>query len=473
MSIIDIRETQHLNRLVVVSNRVGDLRNPTQAGGLAVAVGEAITKRGGIWFGWDGETDDSTVGETLVDENGNVQTMLLGISNADYEAFYLGFANSTLWPLFHYRADLVRYEPDFYDGYMRVNQQFADALSVNLVDDDLIWVQDYHFLSLATCLRKRRPDARIGFFLHIPFPPPELLSALPHYAQFIEDLLRYDVLGFQTHLDAANFRRCVQEFTEGQVGEEGPATFEGRECIIGRFPIGIDVEAFHDMASSAVQTDFIAKIRRNLVADKQIIGVDRLDYSKGIPARFEAFSKLLERYPDMSKQVSFLQIAPPTREDIGAYSDIRSELEGMSGQINGTFADFDWTPIRYIHRSVSRDRLAGLLRDSEVGLVTPMRDGMNLVAKEYVAAQNPEDPGVLVLSRFAGAAEEMLDAILVNPFDTDEMADALHQALTMSLKERKQRHQSLLANIREHDVKRWQDSVLDVLSGQVSGRVPT
>ncbi|GHD09708.1 trehalose-6-phosphate synthase [Tianweitania populi] len=453
-----------MSRLVVVSNRVGNLSNPAQTGGLAVAISEAIKGRGGIWFGWDGVTDDSGDGTTTVDTVGSVQTILNPMQAVDYEAFYLGFANSVIWPLFHYRADLVRFQQDYYEGYLRVNEQFANALMPHLKSDDLVWIHDYHFMSFGTYLRNLGCDSRIGFFLHIPFPGPDLLAALPNHAGFIEDLLQYDVVGFQTSADVANFKRCVEEFTSAEVDETGLIRFHDRTCVAERFPIGIDVDSFQEMAASKAEAAFIDAFKHNLVADKQMIGVDRLDYSKGIPARFQAFAQMLTRYPEMSKKVSFLQIAPPSRGDIGAYAEIREELERLSGMINGAHADFDWTPIRYIHRSVSRDRLAAMLRASEVGLVTPMRDGMNLVAKEYVAAQDPEDPGVLVLSRFAGAAEEMPEALLVNPFDIDEMAEMYFQALNMPLEERKERHRALFERIRRYDVKAWQESFLEALT---------
>nr|WP_245247885.1 trehalose-6-phosphate synthase [Tianweitania sediminis] len=449
--------------MVVVSNRVGDLRNPAQTGGLAVAVSEAIKDRGGIWFGWDGNTEDEADRSATIETIGNVQTILHPIASVDYQPFYLGFANSVLWPLFHYRADLVRYQQDYYDAYMRVNEQFADGLIPHLRGDDLVWVHDYHFMPLGAMLRERGCGAKIGFFLHIPFPPPDIFAALPNHQTIMEALLQYDVIGFQTFTDVTNFRRCVEEFTQAEVNGER-FRFNGRVSVADRFPIGIDVEAFQKMASSKAEALFSEKFRRNLVADKQMIGVDRLDYSKGIPARFQAFSQMLTRYPELSKTVSFLQIAPPSREDIGAYAEIRDELERLSGTINGTFADFDWTPIRYIHRSVSRDRLAALLRTSQVALVTPMRDGMNLVAKEYVAAQDPEDPGVLVLSRFAGAAEEMPEALLINPFDVDEMADAFNQALNMPIEERRERHEILLQRTRAFDVHTWQERFVACLS---------
>jgi trehalose 6-phosphate synthase len=303
----------------------------------------------------------------------------------------------------------------------------------------------------------------MGFFLHIPFPPPDLLAASPNHAELVDALLQYDLIGFQSHSDVNNFRRYVQEHTQAVEQPDGSFRVGDRIVQADRFPIGIDVEAFRDMSRQAHDDVRIDTMRRHILGRQQIIGVDRLDYSKGLPERMKAFERLIAMHPELERKVSFLQIAPPTREDVSAYSDIRTELEHLTGSINGRLADFNWTPIRYIHRSIARDKLAALFRASQVGFVTPLRDGMNLVAKEYVAAQDPEDPGVLVLSQFAGAAEDMAEALIVNPYDTDEMARCLAQALAMPLAERQRRHGALYENIRAHDAKAWMASFLERL----------
>jgi trehalose 6-phosphate synthase len=308
---------------------------------------------------------------------------------------------------------------------------------------------------------------RFGFFLHIPFPPPELLQAIPAHNWLIEALFQFDVIGFQTTIDLGNFRRFVAEHVGGKVFDDGRIAAFGRTVIARAFPIGIDVEDFAAAARTPEAASQIERLNRRTVVRSHIIGVDRLDYTKGLPERFKAFRKLLELHPEHWKTVTLMQIAPPTRIEVEAYANIRTELEGLSGSINGEFGDFDWTPVRYVHRAMSRDTLAALFRGSEVGLVTPLRDGMNLVAKEYVAAQNEEDPGVLILSKFAGAAEELQEALIVNPYNIDDMANAMQTALRMPVEERKERHAALLRRIKTHDVAFWRRSFLDVLNSRV------
>ena len=453
-----------MSRLVVVSNRVADLRASTQTGGLAVGLADAMKERGGVWFGWNGEREGVTGGELQVETIGKVERVAAPLSPEDFDNYYLGYANSVLWPLFHYRLDLVDYRPAFSDAYWRVNETFARQLVPFLKPDDLIWVHDYHLIPLARFLRRLGVRQRIGFFLHIPFPPPDLLSASPNHADMIEALLEYDVIGFQTRTDAANLKQYVTEHSLAVRVSEKRFSLGERSVLIERFPIGIDAAGFTAMAREADEAVMIDLMRRKVLGRRQIIGVDRLDYSKGLPERMKAFRRLLEHHPQLEKAVTFLQIAPPTREEVDAYSDIRTELETLAGSINGRFADFNWTPIRYIHRAVPRDKLAPLLRGSQVCFVTPLRDGMNLVAKEFVAAQDPDDPGVLVLSQFAGAAEEMKQALIVNPYDIDHMARQLHRALVMPLKERKRRHAALLDQVTRHDAKAWLTAFLHELS---------
>ncbi len=453
-----------MNRLVIVSNRVADLEDKVQSGGLAVALGDAIRSIGGVWFGWDGniaeDGDPLAVTETV---QGNVTVATVPMTRQDYDEYYLGFANKVLWPVCHYRLDLVKFEPDYFEGYKRVNRAFAAALLPLLQPGDLIWVHDYHLMSLAAELRAHGVVQRLGFFLHIPFPPPELLQAISAHDWLIEALFQFDVIGFQTANDAGNFHRFVVEHAGGEMLEPGRVKAFGRSIIAQAFPIGIDVEEFAAAARTGEAASQIERLNRRTVVRSHIIGVDRLDYTKGLPERFKAFGKLLETHPEHMKTVTFMQIAPPTRIEVEAYANIRKELEELSGAINGEFGDFDWTPLRYIHRTVPRNTLAALFRGCEVGLVTPLRDGMNLVAKEYVAAQNEDDPGVLVLSQFAGAAEELEEALIVNPYNIDDMANAMQAALKMPLRERKQRHSALLARIEKHDVRYWRKSFLKVL----------
>lgn len=448
-----------MSRLVIVSNRVADLRSGSQSGGLAVGIADALRARGGIWFGWDGTTAEE-IGAPTIEDIGAVRTIAVPMTNDDYAEYYVGFANSVLWPLFHYRLDLVDYRSAFYDGYMRVNERLAATLASELRDDDIVWVHDYHLIPFASRLRAHGCRQRIGFFLHIPFPPPEMLAATPNHAALVEALLEYDVVGLQTATDAGNLRRYVAEQLGREFDADGRLEVGNRTVLVERFPIGIDVESFADMARQPVPEIELDTMRQQILGRKQIIGVDRLDYSKGLPDRLIAFERLLARYAELERAVSLLQIAPPTREDVGAYPAIRKELEGLTGSINGRFADINWTPVRYIHRPVPRDKLAGLFRASQVGLVTPLRDGMNLVAKEYIAAQDADDPGVLVLSQFAGAAEELQEALIVNPYDPDDVADRLYEALQMPLDERQDRHAALYRRIVAQDAQAWLEAFL-------------
>lgn len=453
-----------MSRLVVVSNRVAYLEKKNQSGGLAVALGDALRDSGGMWFGWDGTVvEEDTPLATNVCQQGKVTIATVPLTRRDYEEYYVGFANQVLWPVCHYRLDLVAFETSYFDGYRRVNARLADALAPLLRPDDVIWVQDYHLFSLASELRSRGVKQRIGFFLHIPFPPPGVLLAVPVHQWLIKSLFAYDVIGFQTNIDVLNFQRVVAENIGGKVLSDGRVMAFGRTVIARSFPIGIDVDSFVAMAHTSAAEEAIERLNRRHLARSHIVGVDRLDYTKGLPERMKAFRRLLELYPDKQKTVTLMQIAPPTREDVAAYTDIREELEQLSGSINGEYGDFDWTPVRYMHRNVSRERLAALFRGSEVGLVTPLRDGMNLVAKEYIAAQDENDPGVLVLSRFAGAAEDLEEALIVNPYDIDDIAHALEQALTMPLDERRSRHKALFRRVCERDAANWRNSFMAAL----------
>jgi len=452
-----------MNRLVIVSNRVADLSSSAQAGGLAVGVGDALRQRGGVWLGWDGQTlKYEEPPEPRIRKIGPVTQATIPLTQQDYEEFYLGFSNSVLWPLFHYRLDLVDYKSDFLDGYRRVNGKFADALLTVLQPDDVIWIHDYHLIPLASELRQRGCTQRIGFFLHIPFPPPEIMAAVPKHRWLVESLLDFDVIGFQTNTDLGN----LQHYVEDQLGYQmngNRIKIDNREVIAGCFPIGIDVDAFNQMAQQGNEEVQIEMHRRRVLGRQQIIGVDRLDYTKGLPDRLRAFGRLLELFPELRKNVALMQIATPTREEVEAYIEIRKELEALSGAINGRFADFNWTPVRYMYGTVPRDALAALFRASQVGFVTPLRDGMNLVAKEYVAAQSIDNPGVLVLSKFAGAAEELREALIVNPYDSDDMARTLYHALTMPLGERQERQQALIDRIRKKDARWWLNTFMDAL----------
>lgn len=454
-----------MSRLVVVSNRVADLASGQTSGGLAVAVVDALSDSSGVWFGWSGDVVDDVekIGLKL-ERHGNVTAATQALTEDEYQSYYLDYANRALWPVFHYRLDLAVFDNAALEAYQRVNQRFAQSLAGLLAEDDLVWIHDYHLIPLASELRALGVKNRIGFFLHIPFPAPEIISAVPEHAWLFDTLFAYDVVGFQTDNDVSNFGRYVAETADQVSAETHPFRASERGMCARAYPIGIGVEAFHEMAFTEEADERIRRLKRGAI-DQHIIGVDRLDYSKGLPDRLRSYHRFLEKFPHHRKNTVLMQIAPPTREELAAYADIRTELEQLSGAINGEFGDFDWTPVRYIHRSLSRDTLAALFRGSRVGLVTPLRDGMNLVAKEYIAAQNTKDPGVLILSQFAGAAADLREALIVNPYDPDEVASAMNLALTMGLDERQDRHASLLSRIKSRDATKWRQSFIHDLAG--------
>jgi trehalose 6-phosphate synthase len=453
-------------RLVIVSNRVGDPRKAA-AGGLAVALGDALARSGGLWFGWSGKVVDGGApgeGEVHHQRSGTVELVTIDLSKADHDSYYAGYSNQALWPAFHYRLDLADFGSGFFAGYQRVNRLFARKLAALLRPDDVIWVHDYHLIPLADELRALGCRQRMGFFLHIPLPPPPVLAAIPGHEWLMRSFFAYDLVGLQTRSDADHFARFVQE--EAGALAHGNGAFEamGRHVVARAYPIGIDVDEFQLLANSneARQTD--AMLKKQYGHRRLLVGVDRLDYSKGLPQRFRAFRELLANYPENLNSATLIQIATPTRESVQAYETLRHELEGLAGEINGDYGELDWLPIRYLHRTWARRRLPALYRHSRVALVTPLRDGMNLVAKEFVAMQDESDPGVLVLSRFAGAAEQMREALLVNPYDIPATAQAIQRALRMPLDERRERHEALMAQIRQHDVHEWSRMFLDNLA---------
>lgn len=452
-------------RLVVVSNRVADPRK-TAAGGLAVALGETLASSGGLWFGWSGRIVDArSAAETPVQRqrSGAVTLATVDLSQDEHDAYYLGFSNRVLWPVFHYRLDLADFEGGTFDTYRRVNRRFARQLAALLQPDDVLWVHDYHLIPLGDELRALGVRNRIGFFLHIPLPPPQVLAAIPGHEWLMRALFAYDLVGLQSQTDLAHFDRYVQAEAGAEKLPDGHYRAFGRIVRAGAFPIGIDVDEFQRLTRLDEAEEMHTLMREQYSKRKLLVGVDRLDYSKGLPQRLRALRTLLERHPEHRSVATLIQIASPTREDVEAYARIRRELEQLAGAINGDFGELDWMPVRYIHRTVARRRLAGLLRAGRVALVTPLRDGMNLVAKEFVAAQDADDPGVLVLSRFAGAAEQLREALLVNPYDVEAAARAIDRALGMPIEERRERHAALLKRLREHDVHWWRRGYLDAL----------
>ena len=453
-----------MGRLVMVSNRVmlpGGRSG--RAGGLAVALRDALRGRSGLWFGWSGEIADAASSEPRIVQSGRIQYATLDLGETDYEQYYNGYSNGTLWPLLHYRLGLLEFRRENLEAYLRVNEAFAAALGALLRADDVIWIHDYHLIPLAASLRSRGVANKIGLFLHTPFPPPAVFTTLPRYEILVNALAGYDLIAVQTEGDRGNLRDTIAQHRQADLTSAGDIDLGSRQLLVRAIPIGIDAPAVAEMAASMSRGPEARRLAASLAGRQLILGVDRLDYSKGLPQRFEAFERLLAEYPEHRSKVTFMQIAPVSRGEVRQYRELRRELERRSGRINGKFAEFDWMPLRYLNRSFGRHVLAGFYRHARVGLVTPLRDGMNLVAKEWVAAQDAADPGALVLSRFAGAAYELADAILVNPLDADATAEALHRALTMPAEERRERWQAMMRSVGRNTVIAWRDQFLRLL----------
>jgi trehalose 6-phosphate synthase len=451
------------SRTVIVSNRVpSPNEKAATAGGLAVALADAASP-GSLWFGWSGKRAPETASTAEIAVSDGVTYATIDIGERDYTRFYNGFANGALWPLFHFRAGLLMFNRADYEAYRAVNLAFARALVPLLKPDDLIWIHDYQLLTMAAELRALGVTNRIGFFMHIPFVPPALLEVLPPAAELLAGLSACDVVGFQTERDRLAFLDCIEAFLNIRADRAGKFNYDNHTVQAVLTPIGIDAQKFAQLAKRAERTGDALRLDESLGDRALVLGVDRLDYSKGLPQRFDAFGRLLYAFPQHLRQVNFLQIAARSRQEVGSYQTLRRELDRRAGDINGEFSDFDWVPLRYMTHAVKRNAIAGFYRRARVGLVTPLRDGMNLVAKEYVAAQDSENPGVLVLSRFAGAADELTEALIVNPFDPDEVAEAIHQALTMPLEERQERHARLRAKVWHTTAARFCETFLDFL----------
>ncbi len=461
-----------MSRLVVVSNRVGVPDGKARAGGLEVAIRAALKKREGLWFGWSGRVSENTH-EAKTAVHDDISYITVDLRRDDYNEFYNGFANRVLWPILHYRMDLAEFSRRDLGGYFRVNEHFARHLERYLRPDDTIWVHDYHLIPFAKFLRERGHKNRIGFFIHIPCPPPEVLTALPNHEQLIPALDYYDLVGFQTETDASNCARYLtRECGLKRLGSERRFKVGERVLEIGVFPVGVETDAFQKLSRRAAVSPFVREVLNSLSGRAMIIGVDRLDYSKGIPERMQAFERFLTNYPDWRNHVTYLQITPRSRSDIEEYAEIAREVGEAVGRINGNFGEASWTPLRYINKAHTRSALAGLYRGARAALVTPLRDGMNLVAKEYVAAQNGEDPGVLILSRFAGAAHELGAALLVNPYDPEGVAMAINKALSMPLEERRQRQEQNFRVLMQNDITHWAERFLTMLDGNADVAEP-
>lgn len=444
-------------RLIVISNRVAvpESASEASAGGLAVAVQAALSGREGIWFGWSGRVTEEPDHEPTIRKVGGTTYVVLDLAPGDFSEYYNGFANRVLWPILHYRLDLAEFTRSDLSGYQRVNTYFADRLSRILRPDDVVWVHDYHLMPLARLLRERGHQNRIGYFLHVPCPPPDILTALPKHREIVGALVAFDLIGLQTENDCENLSRYLLWQGARRAPDNHHLEANGRKVTLGAFPVGIETARFERTARRAAATALIKETAESLGGRSMVMSVDRLDYSKGLPNRMDAIERFLSTYPEWHGRVTFLQIAPKSRGEIQEYMEIDREVSTLAGHINGLHGDVTWTPIRYVNKAYSRAALAGLYRLARVGLVTPLRDGMNLVAKEYVVAQNPLDPGVLVLSQFAGAAEELDGALIVNPHEPEAVAAAIRFALEMPLDARQARYQRMMDVLRRNDIHSW------------------
>lgn len=443
-----------MGRLIAISNRTA--ADPgARAGGLAVAVWEALKESGGLWAGWSGDIVASDPVVRNEESGDGVSFLLTDLTEAEHEGFYLDYSNSALWPVFHYRVDLATFGREAFQTYLAVNERLAGLVAAQLKPDDVVWVHDYHFLPMAYALRRAGWKGRVGFFLHIPFPTPDMFRALPEHSWLARAMCEFDLIGFQTQTDQENFSRYLIDSCDAEESDAPVYSVFGRKVQLGAYPIGIDAAGFEAATRSDEAHDAASRIGRFLGGRSLILGVDRMDYSKGLPQRFEAVGEFFDHNPDLHGKVSVTQIATPSRTKVDEYRDLRFELDQLAGRINGDYGDLDWIPLRYLARSYSRNELAGLYRIARVGLVTPLRDGMNLVAKEFVMAQPEDDPGVLILSEFAGAAEQLKAALIVNPHDQWTLAETIRIALTMPLEERQARWHALRKTVMEQDVAWW------------------
>ncbi|MEE3332060.1 MAG: bifunctional alpha,alpha-trehalose-phosphate synthase (UDP-forming)/trehalose-phosphatase [Myxococcota bacterium] len=446
--------------IVIASNRLpftlkrgsdGALASRPSAGGLVAALEPVLRRRGGTWVGWPGI--EISEGVELPGPELPYRVRPVALADEEVQGYYDGFSNGTIWPLFHSMPQRARFEPDDFAAYVAVNEKFATAIASEQDKAELVWIHDYHLMVAGEPLRQLVPDAHLAFFLHIPFPPYDLFRLLPWDRELLRGMLACDLIGFHVEGYAANFLDCVERLLGARVDREALVVHHGDRAVqIDVFPIGID---FSDFESRAAAAPMLPETERERI----VLGVDRLDYTKGIPERIRAFERLLELHPEHQGNVALIQLAVPSRGEVHEYQALKREIDELVGQVNGRFSTARWSPIRYLHRSVPKDRLAGLYRDADVAIVTPLRDGMNLVAKEYVASQ-VADPGVLILSKLAGAAETMREALVVNPYHLDEVAATIHTSLEMDADGRRERMEALRQRERREDVHDWVQSFL-------------
>jgi len=427
------------------------LESHQSAGGLVSAIDPVLRARGGTWVGWPGI--ELREDESLPADESSYRIAPVRLTEREITHYLNGFSNRTLWPLFHSLTNQARFDRRSFEIYQRANERFAEAIEAEVERDELIWVHDYHLMTAPGFVREARPAARLAYFLHIPFPPYDVFRLLPWDKELLRGLLACDVIGFHVPGYARNFLDCVENRLGARVDRRNRVVEYGDRAVqVGAFPIGIEFDHFESLALAAPDTDGHS--------EKIVLGVDRLDYTKGIPERILAFERFLELFPEWRERVMLLQIAVPSRSQVAEYRELKRELDELVGQVNGRFASSHWSPIRYLYRSLDPEELTAVYRDADVALVTPLRDGMNLVAKEYVAAQ-VRDPGVLILSSLAGAAETMREALIVNPYDLEQTACAIHDALSFDESSRRLRMDALRAREKRDDVHAWVRAFLE------------
>jgi len=466
-------------RLAVVSNRLpvvltrenGDWSISPGSGGLVTALGPVLRDRGGLWIGWMGNTVEELHHSPLpagLLNKGAAETGYslkpVSLTDGDVKKFYYGFSNEILWPLFHDLPTRCNFDPVYWKTYREVNGKYAQAVVEHTDEEDYVWIHDYQLIMVARALKQLGVSRHTGFFLHIPFPPLDVFLKLPWRFEILDGLMEYDLVGFQTARDRRNFLGCVKALKPGTRitgrGSVSRLVTPDRELLVGAFPISIDFMEFSHMASSAAVNWQAQMIRHKLPNRQLILGVDRLDYTKGIPNKLLALRNALERYPELRRRITLIQVVVPSRKTIKEYALLKQEIERLVGEINGEYTEVGWTPITYLFRSLDRSQLAAYYRACDMALVTPLKDGMNLVAKEYCASSTAED-GVLILSEFAGAAVQLHHgALMVNPYDVEGVANAIYEGYRMDLRERKFRMKALRRSIRKHDIFDWVNSFL-------------
>jgi trehalose 6-phosphate synthase/phosphatase len=471
---------QSERRLVIVSNRLPVVmeRQDTgwsvrpSSGGLVTALAPVLRNRGGTWIGWPGTSSDEDLTEPLAigTRTAGYSLKPVFLTAEQVQNFYYGFANEVIWPLFHDLQGQCNFDPEYWRTYQEVNYKYAEVAAHTAGKTDYVWVHDYHLMNLGQALRELGFKPLVGFFLHIPFPPLDIFMKLPWRFQILRALLEYDLIGLQTLRDQRNFVQCVRAVIKDvriQVnGRVATIRLGSRGLRVGAFPISIDYKAFARGAVSKQVTEKSRLIHEELPKRLIVLGVDRLDYTKGIPFKLDAFSRLLTRHPELREHITLVQVVVPSRESIPKYQALKMEIDRMVGEINGRFSVWGWAPIIYLFRHLERDELLSYYRASEIALVTPLKDGMNLVSKEFCASSVEEDC-VLILSEFAGAAAQLQNgALLVNPYDVESVADAVYRAVSMPKTERRSRMRKLRKKISDSDIFHWVDSFLTAAIGR-------